>query len=344
MGIPEEKHLVEPALREISDKRMYERYLAVLHRLEGRTIKDISKMIKRTEKTTAGYIHSYEREELEGLSLGHSPGKPHRLMDEQERILANTVANKRPVDVGIEAKYTWTLKLAMLFVEREFGECYTEKGMSVLLHRLGLSHTKATYTMELANPEEQHTFTSKTFPALKKLMKQEIEHLLFEDECMIRAYQSLQYSWFPVGAQRRIPTYGRHEGAKLFGALNYETGQVLYRDGERYDTSAFIQFLDVVLKAYPTGKRVMILDNGRIHHAAEVRNYLKQHTRLQFVFLPKYPPDLNLIEGLWKWLKSDVVHNVFYKKFYHIRINVAAFMKRVNKKPVEVIDRLCIRM
>jgi transposase len=125
-------------------------------------------MIKHTEKTTAGYIHSYEREGLEGLSLGQSPGKPHGLTDEQERILADTVANKRPVDVGIEAKYTWTLKLAMLFVEREFGERYTEKGMSVLLHRLGLSHTKATYTMELANPEEQQTFTSKTFPALKK--------------------------------------------------------------------------------------------------------------------------------------------------------------------------------
>ncbi|MDO7905530.1 hypothetical protein Q5741_03785 [Paenibacillus sp. JX-17] len=50
---------------------------------------------------------------------------------------------------------------------------------------------------------------------------------------MIRAYQSLQYNWFPVGQQRKVPMYGRHEGAKLFGVLNYETGYVLYRDGER---------------------------------------------------------------------------------------------------------------
>jgi transposase len=168
MATTDEKLLVEQALRETSDKRMYERYLAVLHRLEGRTIKDISKMIKRTEKTTAGYIHSYERDGIEGLTLGHSPGKPRRLSDEQESILADTIAHKRPVDVGIEAKYTWTLKLAMLFVEREFGERYTEKGMSVLLHRLGLSHTKATYTMELADPAEQEAFKTETFPALKK--------------------------------------------------------------------------------------------------------------------------------------------------------------------------------
>ncbi|RXZ77363.1 hypothetical protein EBB07_31420 [Paenibacillaceae bacterium] len=104
-----------------------------------------------------------------------------------------------------------------------------------------------------------------------------------------------------------------------------------------------MQFLDAVLNTYPEGKIVMILDNGRIHHAAQVKAYLQVHKRLQFVFLPKYSPDLNF-EGLWKWLKSDVVHNVFYKKFYHIRINVAAFMNRVNTRPMVVIDRLCIRM
>lgn len=161
---------------------------------------------------------------------------------------------------------------------------------------------------------------------------------------MIRAYQSLQYNWFPKGHQRKIPTYGRHQGAKLFGVLNYETGEILYRDGERYDAPAFIQFLDTVLKAYPTGKIVMILDNGKIHHATQVQRYLHQHSRLDFVFLPKYSPELNLVEGLWKWLKSDVVHNVFYKKFYHIRVNIAAFMRRVNIHRMETIDRLCIRL
>lgn len=118
----------------------------------------------------------------------------------------------------------------------------------------------------------------------------------------------------------------------------------MYQDGERYDAPAFIQFLKTILKRYPTGKIIMVLDNGKIHHAAQVQLFLEKHTRLQFVFLPKYSPELNLVEGLWKWLKSDVVHNVFYKKFYHIRINVAAFMKRANANHMEVIDRLCIRL
>ena len=90
-----------------------------------------------------------------------------------------------------------------------------------------------------------------------------------------------------------VPTYGR------FGVLNYVTGRVHYRAGERYDAPTFIQFLDSALKAYPKGNIVTVLDNGQIHHAAQVQAYLQKHKRMQFVFLPKYSPDLNLIEGLW---------------------------------------------
>jgi putative transposase len=88
-------------------------------------------------------------------------------MSSSKKNLADTVANKRPVDIDIEAKYTWILKLAMLFVEKEFGESYTKKGISVLLKRLGFSHTKATYTLELADPAEQAAFQLETF-SLKK--------------------------------------------------------------------------------------------------------------------------------------------------------------------------------
>ncbi|MFD2330782.1 IS630 family transposase [Cohnella sp. GCM10020058] len=340
----QEIDLLKLAMRQASNKRMYERYLAVLHHLEGHTIREIAKMIKRSEKTTSGYIHHYREGGLDALALGHSTGKPHRLTDEQEQQLSQTIADKQPAEVGIEAKYTWTLKLAILYVEREFEQTFSERGMSKLLQRLGFSHTKATYTLELADPDEQEAFRSKTFPALKKLIDGQIDHLLFEDESMIRAYQSLQYNWFPKGHQRKVPTYGRHEGAKLFGSLNYETGEIVYQDGERYDAAAFIQFLKTILKRYSTGKIIMVLDNGKIHHAAQVQLFLEKHKRLAFVFLPKYSPELNLVEGLWKWLKSDVVHNVFYKKFYHIRINVAAFMKRANANRTEVIDCLCIRL
>ncbi|AGE22675.1 hypothetical protein LH47_02244 [Anoxybacillus thermarum] len=89
----------------------------------------------------------------------------------------------------------------------------------------------------------------------------------------------------------------------------------------------------------------MILDNARIHHAKLIQPFLKEHEdRLELVFLPPYSPQLNLIEGLWKWLKSDVIYNVFYSSVQEIRKNVQAFIQRINQKPEQTIDRLCVQL
>ncbi|MFD1910063.1 transposase [Paenibacillus rhizoplanae] len=99
---------------------------------------------------------------------------------------------------------------------------------------MNFSFTKATYTLAHANEEAQTFFRKHTFAQLKKQVEAEqIDHLLFEDESMIRSYQALQYNWFPRGKQRKVPTYGKHEGAKLCGAIHYETGQVHHREEEK---------------------------------------------------------------------------------------------------------------
>ncbi|WP_281365826.1 transposase [Paenibacillus phytohabitans] len=65
---------------------------------------------------------------------------------------------------------------------------------------------------------------------------------------------------------------------------------------------------------------------------------MRENPRLQ-LFFPKYSPEFNPVEGLWKWLKQDIVYNVFFHKFYVICTHVATFMKRVNQSPLELIDR-----
>ncbi|RAK14855.1 putative transposase [Anoxybacillus vitaminiphilus] len=176
-------------------------------------------------------------------------------------------------------------------------------------------------------------------------MNGEIDYILFQDESMIRDYQAIQRTWFIKGKQRIIPTYGKPQGVKLIGTLNYETGDVFCVEEERYDAEAFLRFLQCVLERYPTGKIVMVLDNARIHHAKLIQPFLEEHQhRLELLFLPPYSPQLNLIEGLWKWLKSDVIDNVFYSSVQEIRANVQAFICRLNQQPEQVIDRLCVRL
>jgi len=152
-------------------------------------------------------------------------------------------------------------------------------------------------------------------------------------------------SWFPKGEQYLIKTYGKHESVKLTGILNYETGKVHIEESEEFNAQVFLDFLKkVVLVWYPKGKIVMVLDNSKVHHAILLDQFLADNPRLTLMFLPPYSPKLNIIEGLWGWLKDTCINNVFFDKFYKIKIAIRKFVVLVNSKPLETIDRLCVQM
>ena len=161
---------------------------------------------------------------------------------------------------------------------------------------------------------------------------------------MTRDYQAIMMGWFPRGKQRIIPTYGKHTGAKLVGILDYATGRVYVEEHEKYDAKTFLSFLKKVLVLYPNGKIIMVLDNARIHHAVLLNDFLTANPRLTLMFLPPYSPKLNLIEGLWGWLKDSVINNVFFNKRCEISKTVKSFIVWVNSVPLQVIDRLCISL
>lgn len=129
------------------------------------------------------------------------------------------------------------------------------------------------------------------------------------------------------------------------GILDYETGKVYCEEHEKYDAQIFNDFLENVLKQYSTGKIVIVLDNTKIHHAKLIQPFLnKVKDRLELMFLPPYSLEMNLIEGVWGWLKSSVINNVFYHSLPQVRNAIEKFIRNINMDPTQTIDRLCVRM
>lgn len=161
---------------------------------------------------------------------------------------------------------------------------------------------------------------------------------------MIRDYQAIGATWFERGRQKFIKTFGKHRGVKLVGCLDYESGDIYCEEHENYNAQTFLEFLEKVLIRYD-GRIIMVLDNARIHHAKLLLPFLDLNKeRLALMFLPPYSPSLNLIEGLWKWMKERVINNVFYGKTFEISKNVKAFLRDISKRPDAVINRLCIAL
>ncbi|QAA35314.1 IS630 family transposase [Clostridium manihotivorum] len=335
---------LQAAMKKTKNIRMYKRYSVVLKHFQGFQNKVIAEMEGLEEHAVGSYIKKYKVNGLEGLAMKKPSGAPRKLSPEQEQELIYVITNNTPDEVGFEAIKNWTIKLICQWVMLNFKIIIKHSSMAVILHRLNLSYTRPTYVLKKADKEKQEVF-KRDFETLKKTLDGLVDTILFQDESMIRDYQAIQKTWFVKGQQRKIPTYGKNAGVKLIGILDYETGHVYCEEHDKYDAVVFLEFLKKVLSQYPKGKIVIVLDNARIHHAKLIQPFLEEmKDRLELMFLPPYSPELNLIEGLWGWLKSSVVNNVFFKSVNRVKDSIQNFIRTINKVPTATIDRLCVRM
>ena len=339
---PELQAELDKQLREHHPVRLHERYQAVKMVFLGYPYDRIAAVLGRSIPTIVHYVDAFRQGGLAGLVASVSPGRPAKLTPEQEQQLVDMIIHHPPVEGGFPAEMNWTGPLVRAWIEQEFQVSYTERGVRALLYRLDLRWTQPTYVLAKADPVKQKAFVLQ-FGELKQALEAgTIDRILFQDESMIRDYQAIQRTWFLKGQQKVIPTYGKHWGAKLLGILDYASGEVWAMQAQQYDAAVFLEFLQQAVDKYPNEHIVMILDNAKIHHAKLIQPFLEAHRdQLRLVFLPPYSPNLNLIEGLWKWLKSSVINNVFFGSVTAIQAAVAGFLEKINKDLEAIKQRLC---
>lgn len=194
--------------------------------LSGESYEKIGAYTGLSSATLFNYRKAYCEKGIAGLGRTKQPGRQRFLTAEQEQQVLSTVVNQTPKDVGFPAQMNWTAPLVCEWIQRTFDVSFSVRGTCDLLYRLGLSYTKPTYTFGKADPLNR-VLLLKKLNRRKKLIHGQIDRILFKDESMIRDYQAIANTWFLKGQQKEIPTYFRHQGVKLIGTLDYETGDVI---------------------------------------------------------------------------------------------------------------------
>ena len=119
--------------------------------------------------------------------------------------------------------------------------------------------------------------------------------------------------WTLRGVRPTVPAAGTNQRLCVYGALNYRTGQSYYMVHPKKNSQQFVEFLRQLLEHYPERRLMLVIDNASYHRTKAVRVLLEDHRDHVFVvWLPKYSPELNLIEGLWGYLKKSALNNYFY--------------------------------
>jgi transposase len=134
------------------------------------------------------------------------------------------------------------------------------------------------------------------------------------------------YGWIKKGQTKHLKTNNGRQRTNINGALNLQTKELFYVEGERINSQTMIALLLLILEKQKKGKIHIVLDNAGYYHSQIVKDFLKEHPRIVLKFMPPYSPNLNIIERLWKILKKKVVYNKFYLKSEDFRNEVINFL------------------
>ena len=114
--------------------------------------------------------------------------------------------------------------------------------------------------------------------------------------------------------RKYVKTSSGRKRFNVLGALNFVTKKIETITNDSYITSVqVVEMLENLARKYSKHITV-ILDNARYQHC----DFVKQHAErlgITLIFLPTYSPNLNLIERVWKLVKSKILAGAYYDNF-----------------------------
>jgi transposase len=119
--------------------------------LDGHGVLGIKRMLNMSDKTVSKYIRLFNNGGLEELlKYGKGSGKPPKLSKQERDLLAEKILST-PKECNCGESTNWTSKLVQEFIKNEFGKGMGLTGIQALLHRMGFSFTRPTYTLARAD-------------------------------------------------------------------------------------------------------------------------------------------------------------------------------------------------
>ena len=296
--------------------------------------------VARTLQLSAAQVEGYVRQFLiygpAGVGFKKSGGRKPKLTKAERQELCELL-DQGPQKCGF-AGGCWRSPMIQELIQQRFHVCYNVFYIAQLLRNLGYSFQKARFTSAHLNDAERQRWRQHTWPLALRTARARNAWLLFGDEASFPQWGTLNYTWARRGVQPVVKTSGVRKGYKVFGLIDYFTGRFFYQTTTaRLNSATYIAFLTQVL-AQTTRDIVLIQDGARYHTSAALKAFFATHAaRLVVHQLPSYSPDFNPIEKLWKKLKQQDTHLVYFPTLESLTTKVDAALVKFADRPAEIL-------
>ena len=136
----------------------------------------------------------------------------------------------------------WNTAMIAELIWLKFGVKYNPRYLSGMLKKMGLSYQKAKFESAKADEEEykkaRKEWAENTWPKILEDAKKDNAIILFGDEVSFAMWGSLFRTWGPIGEQPIVKTKGCRKGLKMFGAIEFKSGQLHFMESVAYSIKA----------------------------------------------------------------------------------------------------------
>ncbi len=317
--------------------RLVKRISALLQLGRGDSVTQVAQTFGLGEQTVRDYLHSFLKRGLTSLKYKTAPGRRSKLTGRQrQRQQLKSWVKAGPLKAGYECA-CWSAMMVQDLIEKRFGVSYHPHYVSTLLRNLGFSFQKARFISDHLNEAKRKEWMAETWPKILRLAAAKKALILFGDEASFAQWGSLSYTWSIKGQQPTVPTSGKRKAYKVFGLIDYRSGQFFYKGQTgRFNSQSYADFLSEVLQQ--TKQHIILIQDGAKYHTSKATTeFFQDHDdRITPFQLPAYSPDFNPIEYLWKKLKKRSTHLRYFKQFEDLIAQVDEGLLYFSQTPNEI--------
>jgi len=318
------------------DKRAVRRLSVLIMIGKRMSLASILSLWNVSVQTVYNWLDEFARKRWKSLGYEKAPGRPPSLTKTQKRKLAAWI-EAGPEACGY-ASGCWTSVMIQDLIDRKFQVLYNRFYVCELLRNLGFSFQKARFVSDHLDAQARQHWMESEWPRILSQAKQLGASLFFGDEASFALWGSLSFTWGRKGHQPQVPTTGLRKGYKVFGAIEFFTGRLIYQGTEaRFQSDSYQSFLQYLLSQV-SGTIILIQDGARYHTSKATREFFDQHKeRLTVYQLPSYSPDYNPIEYLWKKVKTQATHNRYFAEFVYLVKSVDQAFKVLTSQSTDIL-------
>ena len=314
-----EKKSTIPTRREMNKVANYDRRCRILSLIIqndidglGYTQRDIAKeagaSLGLVNLISQKYDHNPELsyDDLGEKTLGRKP-KPFSKIPEHifNEIIA-LFSLKGPEEVGIKA-YSWSGDVVVAYL--------ASRGIHVSLQyfykfcqRMDLTSKNVSRKNPKQNDEDVDFFTSIGFKQIVELAIKENREIVFSDE--MAAMVDHHIKGYSLRNKRSVGSYSqsiKHSTHSVCTFIGLDGFFKTFLHEGSITTEDFLSFLELIKKENPGKRFLFIMDNAGIHTSKEAYDWYLSHEKFCLVrFLPKYAPQLNVVEFFNNIFKAEL--------------------------------------